>query len=109
MAPVDSKLFKLSAPAWRWVIFAGALTAASTGATIALGLAIGTITAQVLGEATPNWTLFALIATAAVLVRVACSYALVRFGQSNVRRREMKKSPGGKPPGLFFGRADAPG
>ncbi|WP_083327211.1 MULTISPECIES: ABC transporter ATP-binding protein/permease [unclassified Corynebacterium] len=82
MAPVDPKLFKLSAPAWRWVIFAGALTAASTGATIALGLAIGTITAQVLGEATPNWTLFALIATAAVLVRVACSYALVRFGQS---------------------------
>ncbi|OHR25131.1 ABC transporter permease [Corynebacterium sp. HMSC072B09] len=63
-------------------MFAGALTAASTGATIALGLAIGTITAQVLGEATPNWTLFALIATAAVLVRVACSYALVRFGQS---------------------------
>ncbi|MFH6876351.1 ABC transporter ATP-binding protein/permease [Corynebacterium amycolatum] len=82
MAPVDPKLFKLSAPAWRWVIFAGALTAASTGATIALGLAIGTITAQVLGEATPNWTLFALIATAAVFVRVACSYALVRFGQS---------------------------
>lgn len=82
MAPVDPKLFKLSAPAWRWVIFAGALTAASTGATIALGLAIGTITAQVLGEATPNWTLFALVATAAVLVRVACSYALVRFGQS---------------------------
>ncbi|OFK30615.1 ABC transporter permease [Corynebacterium sp. HMSC064E08] len=63
-------------------MFAGALTAASTGATIALGLAIGTITAQVLGEATPNWTLFALIATAAVFVRVACSYALVRFGQS---------------------------
>lgn len=82
MAPVDPKLFKLSAPAWRWVIFAGALTAASTGATIALGLAIGTITAQVLGEATPNWTVFALVATASVLVRVACSYALVRFGQS---------------------------
>lgn len=82
MAPVDPKLFKLSAPAWRWVIFAGALTAASTGATIALGLAIGTITAQVLGEATPNWTLFALVAMAAVLVRVACYYALVRFGQS---------------------------
>ncbi|WP_297453689.1 ABC transporter transmembrane domain-containing protein [uncultured Corynebacterium sp.] len=82
MAPVDPKLFKLSAPAWRWVIFAGALTAASTGATIALGLAIGTITAQVLGEVTPNWTLFAVVATASVIVRVACSYALVRFGQS---------------------------
>lgn len=82
MAPLDPKLLKLSAPTWRWIIASGVLTAASAVATIALGLVIGSITAQVLGEGTPNWSTSAAVAAVAVLVRIACSYALARFGQS---------------------------
>nr|WP_120491849.1 ABC transporter transmembrane domain-containing protein [Corynebacterium lactis] len=80
--PIDPELLRLSAPVRRWVLASGALTALGTAATIALGLVIGSTTAAVLGEATPNWPLFATVAVVAVATKVACSWALARFGQA---------------------------
>lgn len=80
--PIDPELLRLSAPTRRWVAAAGVLTALQAGATIALGLVIGTTTAAVLGEAEPNWLAFALVAGAAALTKVSCAWALARFGQA---------------------------
>lgn len=80
--PIDPNLLALSTPVRRWIFVAGVLTTLNVAATITLGLAIGITVARVLGEGDPAWPLFAAVSLTAAAAKVACSWALTKFGEA---------------------------